>query len=119
MREKGGLTDEKITLFDAMLAYGAAAQNVFDYNLDRLANDTYYKITVENGTLQDGFAQGRYKMNDTLTLTADVAPEGKMFSYWENSKGENVGAEAEMSITVAGAEAYTAVYERKTSQGVN
>ena len=114
-QKEKSLNAEKATLFDAMLAYGAAAQNVFDYNLDRLANDTYYKITVENGTLQDGFAQGRYKMNDTLTLKADESKG--IFSHWENSKGENVGENAEMQIAVAGVTTYTAIY-KETSQGL-
>lgn len=116
MREKGGLTDEKVALFDAMLAYGTAAQNVFDYNLDRLATDTYYNITVKNGTLSDGFTQGRYKANDTLTLTAKSAAEGYEFSHWKNSNGDVVSEEATMQITVTGAETYTAIYEEVVTE---
>ena len=55
MREKGGLSDKMETLFTAMLNYGAAAQVVLDYNTDRPANATYYKVSAENGALTDKY----------------------------------------------------------------
>ena len=54
--------DKTVTLGDlvtSILEYGAAKQKELGYNLDRLANDTYYQVTVVGGALPDGTAKGR------------------------------------------------------------
>ena len=114
-KDKGTLSAEKDALFTAMLNYGAAAQVVFNYNTDRPANGTYYKITVENGTLPDGFTQGRYLMNDSVTLTAAPTPAGKYFAGWlDNETGEIVSESETLTVSVTSAKTYTATYESGT-----
>ena len=110
MREKGGLTEAKENLFDAMLEYGAMAQIVFNYNLERLSNATYYKIIVENGVMQDGFAMGRYQANDVVTITADVPEKQMIFSHWVDENDVVIGEEEQKQITVIAENTYTAVY---------
>jgi len=51
MREEGNLSGEQQETFTAMLDYGAAAQKLFAYNTDRLANANFYKVSVEGGVL--------------------------------------------------------------------
>ena len=112
-REAGGLTEQQTATFDAMLEYGATVQSLLGYNVDRLANETYYRINVENGTLADGFTYGLYKANDIITIQANPAETEKYFSHWEDSTGESVGTEQTQEITVSGANTYTAVYEEE------
>ena len=59
MKESGSLTTNLSNLLDGLINYGALAQINFNYNTSRLANSTYYKVSVINGALQDGFASGR------------------------------------------------------------
>ena len=113
-KEKGGLTETRLNLFHAMLTYGAAAQENFEWALDRLANDVYYKIDVVNGTLPDGFARGRYQENDKVTLTANAAEEGFVFSHWVDETGAIVSENESFEIIVTAAKTYTAVYEEET-----
>lgn len=100
-----------VKLLDAMLAYGALAQTYFDHNTNFLATDTVCQITVNNGTLDDGFSKGWYKEGTTIRLMADEVPSGYYFSHWENDNGEVVSERMECDITLsANAENYTAVY---------
>jgi hypothetical protein len=46
-----------------------------------------------------------------VTLTANEAEDGFVFSHWTNSAGENVGSEAILVIPECVTETYTAVYE--------
>ena len=112
MREKE-LTEEQTNVFADMLDYGTSAQKLFGYNADRLANATYYTVTVENGTLEDGFTWGRYALNATATLIANVT-DGGNFSHWEDESGVNVGGESPLPVTVTGNKTYTAVYVQET-----
>ena len=111
MREKGGLTTAQGNAFTALLNYGAATQTLLGYKTNRLANATYYKISVENGTLADGTAMGRYLSGDTVALKANPASEGKMFTHWQDSNGNYVSADYDCEITVTESETYTAVYQ--------
>ncbi|MBO4213324.1 MAG: hypothetical protein J5894_04335 [Clostridia bacterium] len=91
-------------LLEKMLDYGAWAQKYFGYNLDRLANETYYKVEVVNGTLPDGTTAGLYPSGATVTLTADSDDA----NCWKKSSGANVGLNRTLVVTVAGNETYTA-----------
>ncbi len=105
--------DEKLLdLIDAMLGYGAMAQIYFDYNTDFLATDEVSKISVVNGTLDDGFDLGWYQEGAEVTLIANETEEGYKFSHWENSAGENIGDTETLPVTVGKDDTYTAVYER-------
>ncbi len=102
-------TDAKlITLLEKMLEYGAAAQDYQGYNLNRLATDTYYQVTVEGGTLADGTTSGLYKAGDSITLTAPATNSaGEKFSHWQDSTGAVVTATPEVG---SNNETYTAIY---------
>jgi hypothetical protein len=110
MREKGTISESKEALFGAMLEYGAAAQNVFDYKTNRLANATYYKISVENGTLADGTTMGRYVAGEKAVLKANPAPEGKEFAYWVDELGEVISEEETAEVCTEKSQVYSAVY---------
>ena len=84
-----------------LLDYGARAQKYFGYNTDRLANATYYQITIEGGTLPDGTTKGLYKAGESVSLT----PTTEDFDHWENAANETV----ENTITVTKVETYTAI----------
>ena len=117
MREKGDLTSAQTNMFSAMLNYGAAAQELLDYKTDRLANDTYYKVEVENGKLADGFTSGRYLAGETVTITANEPAEGKKFSHWQDENGNVVSTSSTYQIDIAQGNVYTAVYKDKTIIG--
>jgi len=124
MREKDTDSDttndlgaEEKNLLTAMLNYGTAAQEYFGYNVDRLANDTYYKVEVENGKLADGFTSGRYLEGEIITITANEPAVGKKFSHWQDSEGNVVCTDSTYQITIAQENVYTAVYKDKTIIG--
>ena len=98
-------------LLTKMLNYGAEAQTYFNYKTDRMANGTYYQITVEGGTLTDGSTKGLYPAGAEVILTANAPEEGKQFANWTNAAGEAVGTEENLTVTVTAAETYTANYE--------
>ncbi len=93
-------TDAKlITLLEKMLEYGAAAQDYQGYNLNRLATDTYYQITVNGGVLADGTTSGLYKEGDKVTLVAPATKDSNPFSHWEKD-GLCVSSDREYTLTV-------------------
>ena len=97
-------------MLKGMLDYGALAQTHFAYKADRPANGTWYSITVEGGTLSDGFTTGMYLRNDEITLTADPASKEGMFPHWMNSAGEIIGREATLTVPATANETYTMTY---------
>ena len=94
-------------LLTKMLNYGAEAQTYFNYKTDRMANGTYYQITVEGGKLADGSTKGLYPAGAEVTLTADI-PEGENTTYWRNYAGGIVGIKERLTVTVSGGEIYSA-----------
>ena len=120
-REQGTLSETRLALFTAMLEYGAAAQKNFNYNLDRLANADYYFVEVVNGSLDDGTSKALCHTGEVATLTANPAPDGYKFAYWQNSAGEVVStANSFVLDTFTADETYTAIYEEeaKYSEGL-
>ena len=110
MEEKGGLSEDQQNMFDAMLEYGAAAQILFGYKTDRLANDEFYTVNVENGTLADGFTFGRFSYGETASLKAAETDEsGNPFLFWQDIKGNVVSENAICDVMVTGDATYTAV----------
>ena len=99
-------------LLNSMLEYGAAAQEYFGENTDRLATDTYYQIKVKGTTLPDGATHGLYKSGAQIAISApETNAAGESFLYWQNSAGAEVSTERSYTITVSGAnESYTAIY---------
>lgn len=110
MREKGGLSDDQQNMMTMMLEYGSVAQRLFDYKTSTPANAPFYKISVRDGVLSDGFDWGRYAMNEEITLNANPAPEDCKFSHWINSLGVMVGSEPSLTVSVTRADTFTAVY---------
>ena len=112
--------EDLVKLLDSMLAYGAQAQLYFNHNTDFLATDPISKVSVVSGKLDDGFALGWYKLGSTVTLTADPAEEGYVFSHWKNSAGKEVSTDAifELKVTESD-ETYTAVYEKIKICGID
>lgn len=109
-----GCTDtDLLALVDGMLEYGALAQTYFKYNTDWLATDEAYFVLVEGGTLSDGTTSGFYKSGTILTATPNASEEGKVFSHWQNSAGEELA-----ELTVTKDDTFTAVYNDKFSQGL-
>ena len=89
IKEAGTVSTNILNLLEAMVNYGAAAQTNFNYNTEKLANATYYKVSVENAVLPDGFTSGRFKAEEQVTLTAPLK-EGYVFKNWTNANDEVV-----------------------------
>ncbi|MBR5272726.1 MAG: hypothetical protein IKU25_04950 [Clostridia bacterium] len=46
-------------------------------------NDTYYTVTVENGT-----GSGSFVASSVVAITANTAPSGQKFAYWVDGNGQ-------------------------------
>lgn len=107
--------DEKLkSTLTALLEYGAKAQLLFDYNTDRLANSSFYQLSVVDGCIaSDLSCNGLYLTGEQVAFIANAENgESVPFSHWENSAGETVGEEVCLSVTVGNTnEVYTAIYE--------
>ena len=99
-------------LLNALLEYGAAAQEFFETNLDKLANADYYQVTLNGATLADGYYTGLYAEGTELTVDVPmIDASGASFSHWEDSKGNTVETTAPNKLTVSNKnETYTPVY---------
>ena len=99
----------------SMLQYGADAQVYAEHNLKRLANEKYFKVSVDGGTLEDGFTKGLYHAEETALLTAPEK-EGFVFAGWKNTAGEIVSTDNPASLTAfTSNDTYTATYEEEVS----
>lgn len=113
--------EEYIKLLIATLEQGAAAQEYFDYNTNRLANAEYYLVEVVGGTLEDGFTKGLYLSKDKVTLTAPETNGDLVFAEWQNGSGESVSISNVSEITdFTKNDTYTAIYKSavKYSEGL-
>lgn len=113
MLGKNGLTDYQKRMYEAILKYGGRAQDLFDYLRNRRADDVFYSIHVENGTFDDGFTRGLFLENEEVTMTANAAPEGKKFAYWQDLNGIIVGYDKVLTVKATAANVYTAVFVDK------
>lgn len=98
-------------MLSAMLDYGAITQQYFGYNLDRLANATYYRVSVENGKLPDGFTSGLYKSGTDVTLVANAPAEDKVFQKWVDGENNILGTESTLTYNLDKDITITAVYD--------
>ena|GEM_PF-1839722 len=95
-----------------LLEYGAAAQKHFGYRTDHLADEQYYQVTVEGGTLEDGFTTGLYLEGESVTVTApELSKNSVPFVAWVDAHGTEISTKYESDITaVAENSTYTATY---------
>jgi len=68
-----------------------------------------YTISVTNGT-----GSGSYAFDSIVSITADPAPEGFEFSYWEDEKGDLVSILPTYSFTAYRNASINAVYDTYT-----
>ena len=103
-----------------MTRIGAGDDAVFTYGQDIEGTLTFQStstptgdisISVTNGTLGNGKSEWKYNAGDTITLSAAIPAKGYRFTHWENAKGETVGTEKELTLTVSAEESYKAYYE--------
>ena len=98
-------------LVTCMLQYGSAVQMYTGTNTDRLADSEYYRISVVNGTLTDGFRHGLYSEGESVTLLPEVR-EGYMCNGWKNSQGKIVSSQSTLTVTAGSSdETYTAIFK--------
>lgn len=110
LREHPNASQDQKEMCETLLKYGALAQKLLKHDTERLADQTFYKITVSGGTLSDGFAHGLYTNGDTIKLSCTV-PENMTFSHWEDSSGNNVGTTQTLELkTPEKDEEYTPVF---------
>ena len=107
-------------LYDRILAYGAAAQNVFDYKPDKLAIGDYVEITAVGAAMDDGMSRGLYCIGDEITLSARPPMDGVHVSYWTGADGQIIARDTD-TLTFTVDESFpvrgtvTAVYELPTT----
>ena len=91
--------------FNKIMAQKANTAAMTGYYLG--SYEDVYTVSVTNGT------GGNVYLPDekaTATVTADDAPDGKIFSHWENGSGTSVSTDEEYSFAVTGDISLTAVY---------
>ena len=85
-------------LLESLLRYGAAAQESFGVNTDRLATDEYVKYTLEGAVLEDGLSYGLFKKGEVFTATADTS-ENKPYTMWTDGNGSSVATGESIEVT--------------------
>lgn len=70
------------------------------------------EIKVNGGT-----GSGTYKKDESVTVTANEAAEGKVFKGWKDASGNIVSTEMNYTFKVTGETTLTAVYENKPIGG--
>ena len=58
-----------------------------------------YTITITNGTLSGGSTTGDYAQGETVTITADAAPDGQQFKEWTVESGSITLADSTSATT--------------------
>ena len=111
---KTGVASENESFKDMlseMLQYGEKAQIYFNYNTSRLANDEYFLVEVNGGTLEDGFTKGLYNASEEAILSAPASNNGKIFDSWKSASGEVISIDNPARLSgFAKNETYTAFY---------
>ena len=87
-------------LLTQMLSYGAAAQNYFNYQTDRLATSDYFQIRLTGGVLPDGFDHGLYQTGDEVSISAPDNDGEEDFYRWKDENGSTVSTSAVFNYTV-------------------
>ncbi len=114
-------TNESLkNLLSSMLTMGADAQVYANYKTDRLANGNWVMVSLDGGTLPDGFSYGLYLPGDAVELNAPKTNVGgESFLHWKEKTKGAVSLSATLTISVGSAnQSYQAVYGQPYSQGV-
>ncbi|MBQ7645943.1 MAG: hypothetical protein IJS94_01615, partial [Clostridia bacterium] len=88
-------------LLTEMLSYGAAAQNYFLYKTDRLATADYYQVTLNGGTLDDGFEKGLFQAGEQINITAPEHNADAEFFRWKDDSNNTVSTNPSFVYTVS------------------
>ena len=116
----GTSNDELKALLTNMLAYGASAQQYFNYKEDRLATAEYYQINLVGGTFEDGFSSGLFLATDEVKIIASLMNGEDEAVIWENSAGEKVFTTNVATIkNITKNETYTAKFAEYTGYVLN
>ena len=109
---EGSSNAELKALLNNMLAYGASAQQYFDYKEDRLATSDFFQLKLVGGTLEDGFESGLYLSNDSVIIIApEVDIDGEVFSHWADSNKNHIATTPTYNLIVGNTnEVYTPIY---------
>ncbi len=94
-------------MLTGMLIYGAAAQEYFDKNLDRLATDAYVKINLEGATFADGLTYGLIKKGETFDVSVPTTSD-EPYVLWTDASGKNVGVGENRPIVADGNRTFVA-----------
>lgn len=87
-------------LLSGLLEYGASAQNYFDYKTDALATDKHVKVTLKNGTFEDGFNTEIAKVGSKLTVFAPESTNNGAFTYWIDESGKIISFDKSFELSV-------------------
>ncbi len=86
-----------------------------DVKITALYTDIEYSVNIVSGSAD----KTTVKYGDTITLTANDAPEGKEFKGWQDASGNIVSTDVEYKFTVSGEVNLTAVYADKAVDPVD
>ena len=95
-------------------AAGATVGSTATMNVVVTGNETYtanYKIASYAIDVVNGTGAGTYEYGATATLVANAPAANYVFDNWTNAAGAVVGTDATITVTVTGAETYTANYK--------
>ena len=115
---EGSTNTELKALLNNMLAYGASAQQYFNYKEDRLATADFFQLNLVGGTLEDGFTSGLYLSTDEIVITSTES----CFKNWINDYDQIVSADNPATVKNLSANTtYTASDKEsvKYSQGLS
>ena len=111
-------SEKQLDLYKALLDYGTAAQILFDYNANNLANENFAMISIENGTLSNETSKYMYLIGQNVTVTADKLDD-KEFLYWQDSNENIVSYDETFEFITSEDENFKAVYTNIIDININ
>ncbi len=105
--------NEVLPLLRAMMEYGAAAQNFFEYGVGTLPTDKYYKLKTSGGAYikSDLSKTGLYKEGAAVALFAPKRSGEARFAGWTKNGTEIAEKTNEITVTMGTEDAvYAPIY---------